>query len=119
MKLDSYKGKSLRVVGKCFLGCKFVNRNKVVLEFTIVEIEKKLSTLIGLPPLKKLNLIKRVHNIGKYVTQSDLLKKYESLFSGKGCISNFGYKIKLKEGTRGIIKPCRSVPMMLNERVKK
>ena len=51
--------------------------------------------------------------------QSDLLKEYESVFSGKGCICNFEHRIKLKEGARDTIEPCRSVPMMLYEPVKK
>lgn len=88
-KLDAYGGNSLKVIGKYFLECKFVNREKIKREFTVVECEKKLLTWIGLPTLTELNLIKRVHNIeNTEINKDELLKAYENVFNGKTCILN-------------------------------
>ena len=64
--VDAYGGNSLKVVRRCFLDCKFANREKNEIRIYCSRKRKKVPTLVGFPTLKKLNLIKRVHNIGKY-----------------------------------------------------
>lgn len=67
---------------------------------------------------EELGLIKRMATI----TSSDLYeaaKPFDDVFQGLGRLKNVSYRMKLKPGAQGIVKPPRKVPIALRDKVKK
>ena len=90
-----------------------------MIEFTVVKGQcKDYPTIIGLPTLLNLNIIKRVESIMN-MNEKNILQNYKDVFTGTGIITNFKYDIKLKEGAKGSIATCRKVSIALLEPLKK
>ena len=116
--LSGYGGSNIKVIGTCELNCKFQNRNESSLGFLIVEGNKnKFPTVIGLPTLLKLNLVKKIEAIVE-LDENLILKEYKDIFEGIGIIKDFEYDIKLKDGAIGNISTCRKVPIALMNLLK-
>lgn len=117
-KLSAYGGSKIEVMGTCKLNCKFINRDETLLEFIVAKGENKCHpTIIGLPTLLKLQLIKRIETIVE-LNEKSILNEYKNIFNGTGIISNFEYDMKLKENAKGSIASCRKVPVALIESLK-
>ena len=74
-------------------------------------------TVIDLPSLLELNLIRRIESIVE-LNERKILKDYRDVFEGIGIIKDFEYDIKLKEEAKGSIAACRKVPIALLEPLK-
>lgn len=129
-RVSVYSGHPLKVLGKCRLLCKFPNRPDTLLVFIVIESEKHAPTVIGLPSLKKLNLVAKVdslsikdisHQVKDPATLSmkDTLSNHKDVFEGIGCVSHYEYDIKLKEDAKPTIAACRKIPLLLQDQVKK
>ena len=121
-RLTAYGGNSIQTEGTCRLLRRFNNREETELEFVVVSgYSRNHPTIIGLPTLIKLNLIKRVHTMNMVVETDigkDIEKEYKDIFTGLGVIKNFEYEIRLKENVKGRIASCRNVPIALLEPLK-
>ncbi|XP_026672572.1 uncharacterized protein K02A2.6-like [Ceratina calcarata] len=80
--------------------------------------KKDVPTIIGLPSLTNLNLIKRIDTIERSLNKTRIMDEYGKVFNGIGCISDFEYEIKLNKNARGCIMPCRKVPIAILEPLK-
>lgn len=118
-KLCNYNGTQINVVGKIELKCQTKKMNKVNVEFQVVDCGIKSPVVLGLPSLQALNLVQRVNVIRQETPRLPKnLKKYEDIFNGIGCISDFEYEIKIKPDAVGKVDACRTVPIKLLEPLK-
>jgi len=68
VNLSNYNGSNINVVGKCNLFCETSKGIKSRIEFQVVESETETSVL-GLPSLIQLNLVKRIDSVGHKQTK--------------------------------------------------
>lgn len=54
----------------------------------------------------------------KRIDCNDIVNKYRDVFQGIGQLSNFEYKLELKEDSKGQSVPCRKVPFKLMDQYK-
>lgn len=99
VKLQSYTGGSLKVIGKCLISCQ---------KYFFV-VNSNTQAILGLNSCIKLNLIKKIESV-KSVDYSELIEEYKELFTGIGCI-NSTYHIDIKENAEPVAHPTRRVAL--------
>ena len=126
VKLVTYSKDTIPTLGTCVLHCK-ISDVLCPLEFQVVKGNAK--TILGLRDALKLNLISLhpdVHEITPSPCQlpkpdnipSDIWSDYSELFSDQpGCLP-ITYKMKLDPDVPPVVKPPRSIPHAMREKVK-
>ena len=115
IKLRSYTGHDIPVLGKCV-----VNVNGVNLTFVIVDTtDRKPLPIIGFKGAKTLGLISCVDSIAQDMTSlsSTIFRDYANLFQGLGCIPG-NFRLKLKQDVVPVVRPCTRIPFGLRLRLK-
>ena len=110
-KISAFGGSRLQVVGKTNLLCKFNKRHKAIVEFIIVSCnEAYVPTVIGLPTLIELNLIKRIESIQQATRNKTYYMNIKMYLVGH--IKGYEYDIKLKNNYIPKIHPCRNYQLL-------
>lgn len=121
-KITAYGGGNVNLLGKCYLSCKIKDKLSPI-EFYVVK--QTSPTILGLPSIMSLNIVKRLDTIYKTRSMENISNKYtkmlsdfKEVFRGIGCIKDYEYDLKIKPGAKGSIAACRHVPIMLREPLK-
>lgn len=112
-KLVTYSGHMIATKGKAKLKCDFRDK-EYELEFQI--IERDSPAILGRESCTKLGLIRRVYSVDKK-DNTDILSKYEDVFTGLGCVPGL-HHIQLNPDVTPVIHPPRKVPIALKDRIK-
>ncbi|KAL1458772.1 hypothetical protein WDU94_008888 [Cyamophila willieti] len=122
VKLTSYCGNKIDVIGQCIITCKFKNVSNHV-RFFICNNNQR--AILGLKTCQDLELIKKVNSVEvehSSHNQSDeysgLLNKYQDIFEGLGNLPGY-CKIELRENASPHVDPPRRVPFVLLDNYKK
>jgi hypothetical protein len=102
VKLTSYTGEHLPVLGQCYLKC-----NDKILKFFVVDT--KQVPILGLPTSKDLNLIKLVMNVKLF--------QFPKVFQGLGCLKK-PYHIQVDPKVTPVVSTLKSQPVALRDRLK-
>lgn len=112
LKLQSYAGSSIPVLGKCFL--KFKHRSTdYILQFIVVASDSV--PVLGRSSCEELNLVKRVWAINK--SNENILQEFPDVFQGIGCLPG-KYKIELKPNVQPVVHAPRKLPVALKDQIK-
>lgn len=119
-RLIDYGGNTIETLGTVTFQCLHNNKHET-LTFHVINIDAK--PIIGLHDSKRLNMIKIcVDTVDSApplpITHNTLLSEYAVLFNKELGTLPVKYKIKLKEGATGVIKPPRNVPIAVEDKVK-
>ena len=116
VKLQSYTGSDLKVIGSCRIPC-FIKGRYYYLDFYVVNSDTQ--AILGLDSSINLNLIMRVDSLDSVNANeyTDIIKKYKDLFSGIGCIKK-KYHIEIEPDAKPVIYPCRKVAVPLLNSLK-
>ncbi|XP_064469299.1 uncharacterized protein K02A2.6-like [Ornithodoros turicata] len=117
--LKTFFGFSKRAVGKVVLEVS-TPRKRVLEDFFVVD-EDVQTTLSG-SLCERLGLLNRVGSLGAQTqnnaAQFDPAKMFEDVFIGLGKLRGVRYRMKLRPGSQGIVRPARKVPLALRDKVK-
>lgn len=109
-KLVAYTGHKMTSLGKKLITCEYKGQ-KHKIEFEI--IQKDAPAILGRDACQKLGLVKRLYEIGK---DTDILKDFEDLFSGLGCLPG-KHHIEIDHTVRPVIHAPRKIPVALRDKV--
>ncbi|XP_063903271.1 uncharacterized protein K02A2.6-like [Zophobas morio] len=118
VKLKSYTGNYLNVLGICRLKC---NKNNVnyLIDFFIVSSGEQ--AILGLQTCEKLELIKRINflNSNEIISTNyrEFLGPFETVFSGIGCIHG-EHHIQLLPDAKPVVHATRRVPLPILNQLK-
>jgi hypothetical protein len=117
VKLTSYTGEHLPVLGQCYL--KF---NDNILKFFVVDT--KQVPILGLQTSKDLNLIKLVMNVKLSKRENttaksvnDMASQFPKVFQGLGCLKK-PYHIQVDPKVTPVVSTLKSQPVALRDRLK-
>ena len=99
-KLKVYDGRRMSVIGRARFECEYKKLYKI-LTFNLVE--QDLPSILGVPGIEELGLIKQVFSI----KEADILDEYEDVFRGLGKIKGAEHTIHLKPDATPVIQPPR------------
>ncbi|KAL0878513.1 hypothetical protein ABMA27_003602 [Loxostege sticticalis] len=115
--LSTFSGEVIPTLGQCNLLVSHKN-DKFNINFHIVDLN--CQNIIGRATSKAMNLIKKVNSVSFNDNNppinnpcQNILKKYETLFEGLGCLTDFECDFSLKPDVTPTISPCRRVPFKL------
>ncbi|XP_074036721.1 uncharacterized protein [Leptinotarsa decemlineata] len=111
VRLTNYSNDTIPVIGECRLHCYYKN-NVYWLDFVIVDIDSP--AILGLDSCIELNIIKKIDS----VDCADVVKKYEDIFQGIGCLEK-PFHIQLKLDAVPKIYPARKIPFPLIPKFKR
>ena len=113
LRLTSYTGDRLKVLGKTKLMC-------MGHELDFYVTNSKQMSLLGFKASQDLGLIKVVLAVNSNSTceLDRLIREHQKVFSGLGCLDK-PYKIKIDNSVTPVINPPRKIPATLRKRVKK
>ncbi|KAJ8336302.1 hypothetical protein SKAU_G00396450 [Synaphobranchus kaupii] len=97
-------------LGKTSITCLYKGQ-KHRIDFEI--IQKDAPAILGRETSTKLNMVKRLYSMEK---EENMLKDYEHLFSGLGCLPG-EHTIKIDPDVRPVIHAPRRIPIALRDRV--
>ncbi|KAK0143081.1 hypothetical protein N1851_018781 [Merluccius polli] len=105
VKVPGYSGANIPVKGKCIV--KVTQKDKAhTLAFIVVP--KHVQAILGLSACERLNLVKRVLVVeSKGETDyEELMKEYQDLFQGLGCVPG-EHMFRVDKNVPPVIHPCR------------
>ena len=114
LKLQSYSGNNISVIGKCNLKTKYKN-NIYIINFIVVNTRS--CPILGKYSCEELNLIKRVNCINEQINDHPLFHEFSDIFEGIGCLPG-EYKIELQSNAHPVVHAPRKLPLVLKEQVK-
>lgn len=85
VRLQSYTGGSLNVIGKCILSC---YKNNVITDLEFYVVNSNTPAILDLNSSVQLNLIKKIESIENESDYSKLVDKFKEIFTGIGCIKS-------------------------------
>ena len=114
-KLVSYSGHKVKPIGKCTL---LAERNGKFYPIEFHVVKQNVQLILGLPECKRLGLIILVGTLNdsqktkpsKASNDQDILKRYQDVFQGIGCLSEKQH-ITIDESVPPVIHPSRKVPV--------
>ncbi|CAJ1049307.1 uncharacterized protein K02A2.6-like [Xyrichtys novacula] len=109
-KLVAFFGQKIAPLGKRALTCEHKGQ-KHRIEFEITQ--EDVPAILGGDTCVKLGLLKRMHEILK---EDDILKDYEDLFDGLGCIPG-QHHIQIDHTVTPVVHAPRRVPVAIRDRV--
>ncbi|XP_056109383.1 uncharacterized protein K02A2.6-like [Rhinichthys klamathensis goyatoka] len=112
-KLLTYSGHQMSPVGQNQLTCEYKGQ-KHIIQFQIVE--RDAPAILGRSTCQSLGLIQRIHEVS--VENDDIMKNYEDLFSGLGCMPGY-HHIQIDSSVKPVVHAPRKVPVALKERIIK
>ena len=117
IRLTSYSGDQLRVLGKLKIHCAYKNRYAIA-NFYIVE-QRNIPALLNLETARQLGLIKLTYAIDQHnpKTVHPILSEYSDIFEGIGTFEGL-CSINLKENTCPTVCATRKVPFALRDKLK-
>lgn len=116
VKLINYNGTKINNLGKCNLLCNVKDKkDKINLEFQIVEAGNNSPAILGLEACKKLKLIKRINEVKSV---ENLTIEFKDVFEGVGCLQN-EHKIIIKENSVPVVYNARKIPLSIKNDLKK
>lgn len=110
--LNVYGGEKVKVNGKTTLECDYKGKFHVL---TFIVIDKQAPTILGLPGIEELGVVKRVYSIKQ---EDNVLQEYSDVFTGLGKIKGVEHTIRLKPDAIPVVHPPRRVPVKLREQLK-
>lgn len=120
--LEAYGGARLKPCGKVQLQCSRLDKNLILLEFLIVDLNVK--PIIGLPACYTLGYIKRSESLevdetkfNREFNKEKFISENRDIFEGVGLFSEI-LEIQLKKNSIPIAKPARRVPLAIRDRLK-
>lgn len=117
VKLTTYTGERVELLGSCRLPCKKVN-DEVTLEFLVTK--KFYQPILGLDAcLNKLKILSSLDETGSVLKLdcTDLLNEYSDVFEGLGKLPG-RHKIVISENSIPIVVPSRKVPFAVQDKLK-
>lgn len=114
IKLESYGGFKLDVVGKINVLCQF-NDDEALIEFVVVQ-NRQCIPILGLKTCVDLGLVKRVCDVSS-ISKEEFIRNNNDVFTGIGCFPT-EYTIKLKENSMPIVRAPRRVPQSILPKLK-
>ena len=109
-KLVAFFGQKIAPLGKRALTCEYKGQ-KHNIEFEITQEE--VPSILGGATCVKLGLVKRVHEVKM---ENDILKEFEDLFDGLGCIPG-QHHIQIDHTVTPVVHAPRRIPVALRDRV--
>ena len=116
-KLVSYSGHEIKTIGKTDVVILYQDRYHVM---EVQVVEGDVMPVVGLKTATELNLVKRLFTVGckgNGGPQPEILKRYQSQFSGIGTLPG-EYEIKIDASATPVVHPPRRIPCMLRDKVK-
>ena len=116
-KLVSYSGHEIKTIGKTDVVILYQDRYHVM---EVQVVEGDVMPVVGLKTATELNLVKRLFTVGckgNGGPQPEILKRYQSQFSGIGTLPG-EYEIKIDASVTPVVHPPRRIPYMLRDKVK-
>ena len=116
-KLVSYSGHEIKTIGKTDVVVLYQDRYHVM---EVQVVEGDVMPVVGLKTATELNLVKRLFTVGckgNGGPQPEILKRYQSQFSGIGTLPG-EYEIKIDASITPVVHPPRRIPYMLRDKVK-
>ena len=110
--LHAYGGNRLRPLGVVTVKIRHKRCNYST-EFFVVDGDAK--TLLGLPSLKQLDVVRLVDTI--HCRPTSIIDEYEDLFTGVGCLSG-EHHIVIEPSVEPVIHAARRVPLALQPKLK-
>ncbi|XP_072897951.1 uncharacterized protein [Hemitrygon akajei] len=116
IKVTGYSGADIPVKGTCVAK---VSHKNMVHMLSFVEVPRNVQSILGLSACERLNLVKRVLVLDSDTESeySDLMKEYEDLFKGLGCLPG-EHMIKIDNTVPLVVHPCRKVLFALCDQLK-
>lgn len=109
-KLVAFLGQKITPLGRRALTCGYKGQ-KHQIEFEITQ--QDVLAVLGGNTCLKLGLVKRVHDVRK---ESHILKDYEKLFNGLGCIPG-QHHIQINHTVTPVVHAPRRIPVAPRDRV--
>ncbi|XP_067122089.1 uncharacterized protein [Centruroides vittatus] len=110
VRLTSFSGNDIPVLGTVIVNGVINDNLSANIHFVITNTDSQ--TIIGLPTIQRLGLVKRVFKINNH---ESVLSQYKDVFKGLGCLPG-EYEISVNKDIVPVIEPPRKIPFMLNER---
>lgn len=109
-KLLTYSGHQMSPVGKATLTCEYKGRSHLI-DFQIIDADAP--AILGRETCEELGMVKRIHEIK---AGNDLLKDFDDLFTGLGCLPGH-HHIQIDPEISPVIHPPRRVPIALKDKI--
>lgn len=113
-RLVSYSGHRIDTTGKANLSLCYKGKYYVA-DFEIVS--ENSEPILGLSTCLDLKLVKRVNSVSGNQDPKLLVKEYEDLFHGLGCLPGI-HHIEIDKSVKPVVHPPRRVPFALKRKVK-
>lgn len=116
VKLVSYSGGDIQVLGKCRLKCICKDKQYIV-KFIVADVTSP--PVLGKKSCDEMNLVKRVLAVSlNSAISGNVLDEYPEVFEGVGCLP-CEYRIKLAADARPVVHAPRKLPIALRDSVKR
>lgn len=111
VRLRTYTGTDIPVIGKCFLNCKTNQGQSHVIEFQVTKVEQS-PPILGLPAIQLLGILLRVETIESSLTQ------YSKVFEGLGDIKVAPYTFVLRPECVVPVATFQRIPFALHGKLR-